>query len=194
MGESRKLAEFRKLAETQVWSSPLLRLTRSTFASPEGETFERDVVHHPGAVVVVPMLDDRRVLLVRQYRAAVETDLLELPAGKRDVDREAPEVTAARELAEEVGRAAGHLELVARFYNSAGFSDELSWLYLATGLTECDHSLQGIEENHMTEEDVSLDDLDELISSGAIIDAKTIIGLTLADRARAGRGGTSPRR
>ncbi|MDQ2729122.1 MAG: NUDIX hydrolase [Actinomycetota bacterium] len=178
------MAGFRKLTETEVWRSPLLRVVKARFAAPEGEEFERDIVHHPGAVVVVPMIDDRRVVLVRQYRAAIDAELLELPAGKRDVDGEAPEVTAARELEEEVGRAAGSIDLLARFYNSAGFSDELSHLYLARDLTEVGNNLQGIEERHMTEEEVSLDDLDDLVASGALVDAKTIIGLTLADRAR----------
>ena len=73
--------------------------------------------------------------MVRQYRAAVDGELLEMPAGKRDVDGEPTEVTAARELAEEVGRRAGRLELLARFYNSPGFTDELTWLYLARDLT-----------------------------------------------------------
>lgn len=175
---------FRRLAETEVWRSPLLRVTKGSFASPDGQRFERDVVHHPGAVVVVPMLGGGRVLMVRQYRAAVDEELLEIPAGKRDVDGEAPEVTAGRELAEEVGRRAGRLDLLARFFNSPGFSDELSWCYLARDLEEVDNDLQGVEESHMGIEEVALADLDQLISSGAIIDAKSIIGLSLAARAR----------
>ncbi|MDQ6784614.1 MAG: NUDIX hydrolase [Actinomycetota bacterium] len=180
---------FRKLTETEIWRSPLLRLTKGRFVSPGGEEFERDIVHHPGAVVVVPMVDDHRAVVVRQYRAAIDAELLELPAGKRDVDGEAPEVTAARELNEEVGRSAGRLDLLARFYNSPGFSDELSHVYLARDLSKVGNDLQGIEERHMQEEEISLDDLDDLLASGAIVDAKTIIGLTLA--ARALRGGTA---
>lgn len=176
------MAGFHKLTETEVWRSPRLRVTKGTFVSPDGEQFDRDVVHHPGAVVVVPMLDERRVLVVCQYRAAIEGDLLELPAGKRDVGGEAPEATAARELREEVGRVAGRLDLLARFYNSPGFCDELSYLYLARDLTEVGKNRQGIEEHHMREEEVSLDDLDGLIVAGTIVDAKTIIGLTLAAR------------
>ncbi len=177
------MAGFRKLTETEIWRSPLLRVVKGRFAAPGGEEFDRDIVHHPGAVVVVPMIDDRRVVVIRQYRAAIDAEILELPAGKRDVDGEAPEVTAARELEEEVGRTAGSIDLLARFYNSPGFSDELSHVFLARDLTKVDNSLQGIEENHMTEEELSLDDLDELVASGALLDAKTIIGLTLAARA-----------
>jgi 8-oxo-dGTP pyrophosphatase MutT (NUDIX family) len=178
------VAGFRKLSETEVWRTPMLAGARGRFVAPSGEEFERDVIHHPGAVVVVPMLDDRRVVCVRQYRAPIDRELLELPAGKRDVHGEPPEVTAARELEEEVGRRAGSMTLIGQFFNSPGFCDEHSWLYLARDLEEVGNDLQGIEESHMVEETVSLDDLDELVASGAITDAKTIIGLTLADRAR----------
>jgi len=80
------LSRFRKLAEEVVFSGTLVTATHATFSDPSGGTFERDVVHHPGAVVVVPVLDDGRVLMVRQFRAAVDCDLLEVPAGKRDID------------------------------------------------------------------------------------------------------------
>ena len=87
------------------------------------------------------------------------THLLEIPAGKRDVAGEAPEVTAGRELAEEVGLRAGRLELLAEFYNSAGFCDEHSCVFLATDLTEVATDLQGVEEEHMTIERIALADV-----------------------------------
>jgi ADP-ribose pyrophosphatase len=174
------LPAFRKRAETELLVGSLIRVGRGTFEGPQGDTFERDIVHHPGAVVVVPLTADERVLLVRQYRAAIDAELLEIPAGKRDVDGEPPEVTAGRELAEEIGRRAGQLDLLARFYNSPGFSDEFTWLYLAQDLTEVPYDRQGAEEQEMTVEEVLLADVPGLIASGEIMDAKTIIGLTLA--------------
>jgi len=174
------LSAFHKIGEKEVLRGSLVTVATGTFEAPGGTRFERDVVHHPGAVVVVPVLDDARVILVRQYRAAIDAELLELPAGKRDVDCEAPEVTAARELAEEVGQLAGRIELLARFYNSPGFSDELSWLYLARDLVDVDDNRQGVEEQHMTVERVALADVTALVESGAITDAKTIIGCCLA--------------
>ncbi len=173
---------FRKLSEQVIHQGRFLTMARGVFEGPGGERFERDLVHHPGAVVVVPLVDDATALLVRQYRAAVGQEMLEVPAGKRDVADEPTEVTAARELAEEVGRAAGRMELLARFYNSAGFSDELSWLYLARDLTAVDVEPQGVEERSMTVVEVRLADVDDLIASGELMDAKTIIGLTLAMR------------
>ncbi|MEZ5144991.1 MAG: NUDIX hydrolase [Acidimicrobiales bacterium] len=87
----------------------------ATFTGPDGTSFQRDVVHHPEAVSAVPLLDDGTVVLVRQYRAPLERELLEIPAGIRDVDGEDPETTAGRELVEEVGLRAGRLERLAVF-------------------------------------------------------------------------------
>jgi len=173
---------FRKVEERELFRGSLIRVAEATFEDPTGRRFERDVVHHPGAVVVVPVTESGTVIMVRQFRAAIESELLELPAGKRDVDGEDPKTTAARELAEEVGRQADNLELLARFYNSPGFTDELSWLYLATGLREVPHDRQGFEEQQMSVEAIPLDRASDLIREGEIVDAKSIIGLSLAAR------------
>lgn len=180
------MSDFRKVNERHVAGGSVISFAVGTFESPDGHRFERELIHHPGAVVVVPLAGDDSVLLVRQFRAAVEQDLLELPAGKRDVADEATEVTAARELEEEVGRKAGRIELLGRFYNSPGISDELSWCYLARDLVVVDNDLQGIEEQFLTVEQVALEDINRMIVEGAIVDAKTIIGLELALR-RLGR-------
>ena len=171
---------FRKVAERDVFQGPLIRVTSTDFEGPDGTRFDRDVVHHPGAVVVVPVTAERTVLMVRQFRAAIEDDLLEIPAGKRDVEGEPTEVTAHRELAEEVGRRAGRMELLARFYNSPGFCDEFTWLYLAQDLSPVPLDRQGHEEQLMTIEEIPLDRIPALIEAGGIVDAKSIIGLCLA--------------
>ena len=197
------MTQFRKLAEREVFRGTLISVGVATFAGPSGASFERDVVHHPGAVVVVPLLDDGTVILVRQYRAGVEGVLLEIPAGKRDVDGEPVEVTARRELEEEVGMRAGRLDKLAEFYNSPGFCEEFSFLFLARDLQACAVSAQGEEEEHMTVERVALDDVPGLVASGELVDAKSIIGLTLTsaflarsgsdtDPERAKNGGGSP--
>jgi 8-oxo-dGTP pyrophosphatase MutT (NUDIX family) len=178
------LPGFRKLSETEVLATPVIRVATGTFESPGGEQFERVLVHHPGAVSVVPLVDEATVMLVRQYRAAADRELLEIPAGKRDVEGEAPEVTAVRELVEEVGRRPGSLELIARFYNSVGYSDEYSYVYVGRDLEVVPTDLQGVEEQHMTVEEVALDDVPAMIASGELADAKTIIGLSLVLAAR----------
>ena len=170
---------FRKLGERIVWQGTLVSAGTGTFVDPDGNTFERDVVHHPGAVVVVPVVDGE-VIMVRQYRAAIDGELLEVPAGKRDVTDEPVELTAYRELEEEVGMKAGSMVKLAEFYNSPGFCDEHSFLFLATDLTPCATSFQGHEEQHMTIERVPLDSVPALIAAGDLVDAKSIIALCLA--------------
>ena len=173
---------FQKVSEDIFRTGPPAPVRRTgTFTGPDGSTFERDIVHHPGAVSVVPLLDDgNSVLMVRQYRAPLDRTLLEIPAGTRDEPGEEPIATAQRELIEEVGRRAGRLDLLARFHNSPGFSDEVGWVYLGRDLVECANDLQGVEEEHMVVETISLDDVPALMAGGELTDAKSIIGLTLA--------------
>ena len=177
---------FRKAGERTIWTGAVITVAHGTFEGPDGSSFERDIVHHPGAVSIVPVIGDEAVL-VRQYRAAIDDLLLEIPAGKRDVAGESPEQVAHREVVEEIGMRAGRLELLARFYNSPGFSDEDSWVFLGTDLTDAATDLQDVEEQHMTMERIPLAGVPSLIAAGEIRDAKTIIGLTLA-RTRLGLG------
>jgi ADP-ribose pyrophosphatase len=171
---------FRKRSERELHHGALISVAAGSFVGPAGDEFVRDIVHHPGAVSVVPYEADGTVLLVRQYRAAIDRELLEIPAGKRDVADEPPELTAHRELAEEVGRVAGRMELLGTFFNSPGFCDEYSYTYLARDLTETAIEAHSVEEAAMTVERIALTDALGLIASGDIVDAKTIIGLLLA--------------
>lgn len=170
---------FKQVGERKIWQGHVISLTEVEIESPDGERFSREVVRHPGAVVVVPILGDQ-VVLTRQYRAAVNGELLELPAGKRDVLDEDPELTAQRELEEEVGYRAGRLTLLARWYNSPGFTDEFSYCFLAEALTPGDASPQGPEERSMEIVKVPLVDVSKLVASGELTDGKTILGLSLA--------------
>lgn len=177
---------FRKLTEREAFHGHVISVVVADFEGPDGDRFEREIVRHPGAVSVVPIIDDgTSAILVRQYRAAIERDVLEIPAGKRDVDGEAPDVTARRELEEEIGMRCGRLEQLAQLHMTPGFSDEHMTIYLALDLEPCPTDLQGPEETHMTLHHVALDDVPDLIASGEIADAKTIIGLLLAREALA---------
>lgn len=174
---------FRRLAEREHYHGPLISVATATIEGPGGEVFQRDVVHHPGAVSVVPVLqgtDGPVVVMLRQYRAAVDSVLLEIPAGTRDVAGEAPEETARRELAEEVGLRASRLELLAEFYNSPGFCDEHSWVFLACDLGEAPSGAHSAEERHMSIVRVPLGEVPAMVARREIVDAKTIIGLCLA--------------
>ena len=177
---------FSRVSERTIYEGKVISLAIGTFTGPDGTTFERDVVHHPGAVAVVPLLDDGTVAMVRQYRAPLDRLLLEIPAGIRDVGGEPPDETARRELAEEVGLEAGSVELLCEIDNAAGFCDERYLVFLARELRPVDQSLQGIEEQHMTVEHLALDDVPGLIAAGELTDAKSVIGLLLTLR-RLGR-------
>jgi 8-oxo-dGTP pyrophosphatase MutT (NUDIX family) len=162
---------FRPTGEEVVHRGRIITVTRATFVDPEGVAFERDVVRHPEAVV-----------LVRQYRPAIDRWTLEVPAGTCDVDGEPPAETARRELAEEAGYAPTELVLLTRCAITPGFCDEFSWVYLATGLTSVDLDRQGVEEHYMRVELVPLARFDAMVDDGTVIDATTILGVGLARR------------
>lgn len=179
---------FRRIGERPRFDGGFFSVVTGTFVGPSGFTFERTIIRHPGAVCAVPLEDDgRHVLMIRQFRAAVEEPILELPAGKRDVEGEDPKLCAARELEEEIGRRAGRLTEIGHFVNSPGISDEETLCYLAEELVECERDAQGVEEQHMTIERISLDDIEELIAAGDLVDAKSIIALYAARSTLAGR-------
>jgi ADP-ribose pyrophosphatase len=153
-----------------------LRVDRVTLAS--GRATTREVVEHPGAVAIVPLLPDGRVVLVRQYRHATGEALLELPAGTRDMPGETPATTAARELEEETGYHAAQLTPLLDFYTAPGFCTERMLVYLATGLSRGDQQL--MDDEAIAIELVALDDVPALLARGGLRDAKTIAGLLAA--------------
>lgn len=176
---------FTYLGERVLHEGYVISVAQGEFETPEGQRITRDIVHHPGAVAVVA-IDGDEVILVRQYRAALHADLVEIPAGKRDVEGEPPEVTAARELEEEVGLRPRGLDLLTGFHNSVGFCDEYVHIFLATEFDAVETAHDGPEEAHMTIERWSLDDAVAGTTDGRITDAKTQIGILTAAR-RLGR-------
>ena len=174
------MTRFEQLGEKEIHTGPVFSVSIGQVRAPDGQILTREYVRHPGSVVVVPLTMNHEVVLVRQYRAAIDRMLLELPAGKRDVDGEPPEETAARELREEVGLEASQMTLLSRFFNTPGFSDEYTYCHLATGCIDVPSDRQGAEEEHMTIERLHLEGAVAMAVSGEIDDAKTIIGLLLA--------------
>ncbi|NLD77415.1 MAG: NUDIX hydrolase [Acidimicrobiales bacterium] len=176
------MSGFKHLGDELIASGYRINLVKATFEAPDGTVFERDVVRDKRVVAVVPVLDDlQTVLLVRQYRGPVDRELVEIPAGLCDVEGEDdPEVTANRELVEEIGRSAGKLQLLATINQSAGISDEHALIYLGTDLVEAPLDRQGIEEAYMTVEEFDLGRLDHAIATAELTDVKTIVGLMRA--------------
>ncbi|MCL5948556.1 MAG: NUDIX hydrolase [Actinobacteria bacterium] len=177
-----KRAVFIKGDEHLEFAGTRISVVHMGITAPGGEKYVREVVKHPGAVVIVPVSANGEVHLLRQYRAPVGENLVEIPAGTRDVPGEPPEQTAHRELKEELGLVADTLTLLGRVYNSPGFCTEETYIYLATGLHQYEAEREGPEEMYMEVLKLPLDEAIGLCTTGAIHDAQTIIGLMLAQR------------
>ena len=186
------MAAFRHLGDRLAHQGHIWHVAVADFESPDGEAFTRDIVRSPGAVAAVPLRfaadGTARVVLVSQYRPPFDDYVIEVPAGMRDVAGEPTAVTAARELVEEVGLQAGALEHLLDMYPSAGMTDSVLTLYLATDLTEVPRDTHGPEEAHMAVLDLPLADAVDMVLRGEIHDAKTVIGLLLVERRLRGTG------
>lgn len=180
---------FRHLSDEVRLEGWRISIVSAEYEAPDGTRFHRDVVRHPGAVCVVPVTEHGTVLLVRQYRGAVDRELLEIPAGTRDVEGEAPETTARRELEEEVGVRAGSVVRLGTMLNSPGFCDEETLLFLAQDLERSAPSRHGEEERYIEVVEVPLGDVDAMVTSGALVDGQTILGLLLARQVLERRAG-----
>jgi ADP-ribose pyrophosphatase len=180
------MAGFRRLAETEVHQGHIWRVVVADFESPDGERFWRDIVRSPGAVAVVPIStgDDGLpiVTLITQYRPPYERELIEVAAGMRDVPGEPPEETGRRELAEEMGLHADAMVHLIDMLPTPGMTDSVCNIYMATGCTPTERSLHGPEEQHSVVIEVPLADALAMVERGEIGDAKSVIGLLLADR------------
>ncbi len=167
---------FRPVGERLIHQGAVVAFHELEIADAAGGRHRRDVIRHPGAVSIIPF-DRVNVTLVRQYRAAIDGDLYEIPAGKRDVSGEPPEVTARRELMEEVGLEAEHIELLANMHHSPGFCDEYGFIFVARGLSPVTARREGPEEQAMTLHTVPLEEAVAMCLDGRITDSKSMIGL-----------------
>jgi ADP-ribose pyrophosphatase len=163
------------LHSTTAFHGALIDLRVDTVRLPNGKETKREVVIHPEVVAMLPVLEDGRLVLVRQYREAVARTLLEVPAGGIDGD-ETPEAAARREMKEETGYDVGSMDLLATFYSSPGFTTEKMHLFLLHDLTPGTPTEENdqIEVVPMTPEDAW-----EAVSRGEMADAKSILALAL---------------
>ncbi len=158
----------------EIFSGKFLRLVVDRVILPDGRKATREIVLHPGAVAILPILSDGKVLLVRQHRSAIGRSLWEIPAGKLDQEGESPLDCAKRELREETGYEAADWEEVFGFYTSPGFTNERIVLFRAMGLTRVTDPLPG---EISVQKKFALDEIVDMILSGEIEDAKTILAL-----------------
>ncbi|MEC2916513.1 NUDIX hydrolase, partial [Bacillus cereus] len=138
------------LAERTVKTEPIfdgrvIKVRVDDVVLPNGAMSKREIVNHPGAVAIIAITDEGKIVIVEQYRKALEKAIIEIPAGKLEPG-EKPEVTAVRELEEETGYVCEKMELITSFYTSPGFADEILYVYKATGLTKQENKAEVDEE------------------------------------------------
>lgn len=174
--------ELQRLKRDVLYRGKVFDLIVDQVQYPSGNTAVREIVHHPGGAVVVPILDDGKVLLIRQLRYPLGMHIHEVPAGKLDPGED-PREAAARELTEETGYIAGQLDKLTSIYTTPGFCDEELHIYLATDLHESPRGHKREEgEFTMTLHPTPLHEALAMVERGEIKDSKTIVGLLLAER------------
>ncbi|MGN8647131.1 NUDIX hydrolase [Gracilibacillus sp. HCP3S3_G5_1] len=143
---------------------------------PNGKTSKREIVKHPGAVAIIPITEDNKIVFVKQYRKPLEKTLVEIPAGKLEKG-EKPEVTALRELEEETGYTTDQLTYVTSFYTSPGFANEIMYIYKTNALKRVDQPKALDEDEFVELIELSLEEAEQLIVEEEIHDAKTIYAI-----------------
>ncbi|MCE5180242.1 MAG: NUDIX hydrolase [Betaproteobacteria bacterium] len=169
----------KQLSTRNVFDGRLLHVREDQVTLPNGKTATREYIVHPGAVVVVPVLDDGDILMVRQFRYPLNRDFYELPAGKIDSGEETL-VCGQRELLEETGYAAETWQLLTTIHPCIGYSDERILIYLAQGLSE--HGHRRDEDEFLENVRLPLATAMEWVRDGRISDVKTMVGLFWAEK------------
>ena len=164
----------KQLTTKLVYDGELLKVREDTVLLPDGKTARREYVQHPGAVIIIPMLDDRTVIMERQFRYPLRRHFYELPAGKIEPGED-PLATAKRELIEECGYAAGSWQHLATLHPCVGYSDERIELYLARELIHVGHARDGGEFIEVVP--LALERALEQVKTGHITDVKAVTGL-----------------
>ncbi len=167
-----KKFEEKTLSSKTLFEGRVIDLVLEEVSLPNGKTSTREIIKHPGAVAVIPLTSDGKIIMVEQYRKALERTLIEIPAGKLEQGEE-PVDTAIRELEEETGYACKSLTHLISFYTSPGFADEIVHLYVAEGLTQKIDKLELDEDEFVEMLELSLDEAVQLIQENRIYDAKT---------------------
>lgn len=185
--------EFTPLASTDVYEGKILALRADEVAMPGGQQARREVVEHPGAVAVVAVDDEDRVVLIHQYRYPLGRRLWELPAGLLDVAGEDPLRTAQRELAEEVGLAAAQWSVLVDIASSPGFTDQGERIFLTRTLSEVDRlEPMADEEADLVIRRVPLAEALRMVFAGELVNAPAVAGLLAAGEVLAGRAEARP--
>ncbi|RLB81476.1 MAG: ADP-ribose pyrophosphatase [Deltaproteobacteria bacterium] len=166
---------------TNLYHGKIFDVVLEKVTLPNGAIKDREIVRHPGASAMVPLLDDGRVILISQYRHAMAKFLWEIPAGTLEPNEE-PMACARRELMEETGYEATSLEKLTEIWPAPGYTDERIHIFLATGLSLVEQNLE--DDEVLQAQPMAFDTALEMITKGKIQDAKTIAGLLLTSMKR----------
>lgn len=168
---------FETIGKQTVYQGRAFRVDVVDARLPDGKVRKFDLVQHPGAVTIVPLDSEGRLLFVRQFRLGAGKDLLELPAGTLEPGED-PDACAAREIREETGMAAKLMKKLGTFYMAPGYSSEYMHVYLATGLYPS--RLEGDEDEFLQLEAIPVDQVFEMVSKGELLDGKSLAALLMA--------------
>jgi ADP-ribose pyrophosphatase len=171
--------EEKTINKKHIYTGNVIAVDLLTVTLPNGKEATRDIVSHPGASVVIPLSNEGELYMVRQFRKPLESESLEIPAGKLDKGED-PFECAKRELKEETGLDAENVKHLISIHSTPGFCDEILHMYLATGLKEGTACTD--EDEFLSVEKVHVNDLIQRVLSHEITDAKSIIGILLADK------------
>lgn len=164
------------IATKKIFNGKIISLQVDDVRLPNGKTSKREIVKHSGAVAVIPITDDGKIIFVEQYRKPLEKSLVEIPAGKLELGEE-PEITAVRELEEETGYTTDHLTYITSFYTSPGFADEIMYIYLAKQLKLLENPVAGDDDEFVEKVILTLDEAKQYVKEERIHDAKTVYAL-----------------
>lgn len=167
-----KQFEEKTMNTEQIFNGKIISLQVDDVLLPDGNYSKRELVKHPGAVAIIPVTNEGKVVLVKQYRKPLERAIIEIPAGKIEPDEE-PEITALRELEEETGYTTTQLKHVISFYTSPGFADELIHLYFTNQITPVKEKVTGDEDEFIEIIELTLEEAEQYIKEQKIYDAKT---------------------
>lgn len=173
------LYEEKTMKSDKVYEGKILNLKVDTVEMPDKKYSKREIIEHPGGVAMIALTSNDSLILVKQYRKAVEDFLIEIPAGKLELNEE-PRETAIRELKEETGMESNKLTYLSEFYTSPGYCNEKIHLYLAEDLKKVDYEPEPGEFLEVLE--FEIDELIKMVKMGEIIDSKTIIGILTAKK------------
>lgn len=171
------VVEEKTISSDRVYTGRVISLKVDTVEIPQQGYGKREIVEHGGAVGIVALTDDNKVVLVKQFRKPIEKIIWEIPAGKLEIG-ENPKDCATRELKEETGYSAENIKLIHKFYTSAGFSNQKIYIYLATGLTPGESKLENGE--NLDSYVIDFNEAYDMVLKNEIEDAKTSLGILLA--------------